>query len=106
MNVKVGGALFIAGWFYLENLESAEEESIAEAWVSERIDLQKVKKNINKSVVLISTDDPYGALEKNAKVFREELGSKVIIQKNAGHFDAPIEPHTSIVMKEFLKIAK
>lgn len=105
VNVKVGGALFIAGWFYLGNLEESEMP-IAEPWTSTSIDLQKVRKNIGKVVVMISANDPFGFASENAKIFKKELGAEVIIKENAGHFDEPIEPYTSIALTKFRGITK
>ena len=82
---KVGGAVFVAGWFYLENLEE-EEKSIANPWLETPIDFEKVKSATNNFKVILSDNDPYGAVDKNKKLFEENLGAKVIVEHNKGHF--------------------
>lgn len=82
---KAKAAIFVAGWFNLENLESGEEENIARPWIETPIDLNKVKELLPKSTLIISDNDPYGALEFNKQKFNE-LGSKVVVAHNAGHF--------------------
>lgn len=82
----VGKAVFVAGWFDLQNLETPEEEKIAEPWTTIPIDLARVKKVLPSSTLIISDNDPFGAFEKNKKKFAE-LGSKIIVLHNAGHID-------------------
>src|SRR3989344_8188293 len=43
-NTKVGGAIFLAGWFNLKNLESSEEE-IAKPWLETPINCKKILKH-------------------------------------------------------------
>lgn len=80
----VGGALFVAGWFNLENLEDDESKEIAKPWIETPIDLEKVKTVLPKSIIIISDNDPYGAFKENKTKFLE-LGSKIVVLHNAGH---------------------
>lgn len=84
LQLPVGGAVFVAGWFTLENLESDEVATIAEPWLATPIDIEKVKKVLPKTTVLISDNDPYGCFEYNKQKFMK-LGSKVIVMHDAGH---------------------
>ena len=84
VNVKVGGAIFVAGWFTLENLEDEETERIASPWIHTPIDIEKIRKVLPKSTLIISDNDPFGAFEINKQKF-SELGSKVVVMHNAGH---------------------
>ena len=34
----------------------------------------------------MSDKEPYGFLDDNAKIFREKLNAKIIIEENKGHF--------------------
>lgn len=86
ISTPVGKAVFVAGWFYLENLEDSEAEKIAEPWLTIPIDLAKVKKVLPSSTLIISDNDPFGAFEENKKKFAE-LGSKITVLHNAGHID-------------------
>ncbi len=83
---KAGGCVFVAGWFKLQNLENEEEERIAEPWQRDDIDFPKLKEVTGNFIVLNSTDDDYGAVEENKKLFEEKLGAKVVIMRNKGHF--------------------
>lgn len=84
---KVGGAVFVAGWFNLENLETEGEDAveIAKPWIETPIDLEKVKQVCPKSTLIISDNDCYGAFEENKAKFAE-LGSKIVVIPGAGHF--------------------
>jgi len=84
IDTKIGGAIFVSGWFDLENMESKEEETTAKPWIETPINLDKVKRVLPHSTLIISDNDPYGAFELNKRKF-EELGSKIIIMNKAGH---------------------
>lgn len=87
IDTRVGGAIFVAGWFDLENLEGDEIENIARPWLITSIDINKIKNVLTKSVLLISDNDPYGCFDKNVEKF-SDLGSEIIIIPDAGHFMA------------------
>lgn len=84
IDTVVGGALFVAGWFNLENLEDEETEKIAKPWIENPINIEKIKMILLKSTLLISDNDPFGAFKENKQKFTE-LGSKIVILRNAGH---------------------
>ncbi|HEY4509275.1 MAG TPA: alpha/beta hydrolase [Candidatus Paceibacterota bacterium] len=84
INTPVGGAVFVAGWFNLENLEDEETKEIAKPWIETPIDLKKVRAVLPKSTLIISDNDPYDCFEENKKKFAE-VGSKIIVLPNAGH---------------------
>lgn len=84
IDTSVGGAIFVAGWFNLENIESIEEKEIAKPWIETPIDVEKIQKLLPKSALVISDNDPYGAFEENKQKFTE-LGSKIVVLHNAGH---------------------
>jgi predicted alpha/beta hydrolase family esterase len=88
INKKVGGAIYVAGWFDLQGLESEEEKEIARPWIVTSINFEKIKNNCEKSTAIFSDDDPYVKLEFNKKIFEDNLGAEVIIEKGRGHFDA------------------
>ena len=85
VSTPVGKAVFVAGWFDLKNMESKEEEDIAEPWIKTPIDIAKVKRVLPSSTLIISDNDPFGAFEENKKRFAE-LGSKIVVLHDAGHF--------------------
>lgn len=56
---KVGGAIFVAGWLHLENLEGPAEEAIAKPWMETPIDLAKVKNSAPNIIAIFSGNDPF-----------------------------------------------
>ena len=85
INTSIGGAVFIAGWFNLENLEDDEVKNIAKPWIETPIDLGKVKSVLPKSTLIISDNDPYNCLEENRKKFSQIITKEIVVSK-AGHF--------------------
>jgi predicted alpha/beta hydrolase family esterase len=87
IDIKVGGAVFVAGWFDLTN-QDEEEKAIAEPWIQTPIDFGKVRKNLSKSVVMLSNNDPYVPYEATKRDFEIRLGSEVVTIPDAGHIDS------------------
>jgi len=82
---KVGGAVFVAGWFTLMNLETDEEKEIAKPWINKSMDFNKIRQRINKFIVIFSANDPFVPIE-NKKLFEDRLGAKTIVVSGMGHF--------------------
>ncbi len=95
----IGGAIFVAGWFNLENLEDKESKKIAEPWIKTPIDISKIIKILPKSVLIISDNDPYGAFEENKQRF-SEIMTRGIVLPNAGHITEEKEP---TILSQFLE---
>jgi len=83
----VGGAIFVAGWFNLKNLEDKETEKIAKPWIKTSINLDKVKTVLPKSTLIISNNDPFDCFEENKQKFAK-ITTKIVIIPNAGHLSA------------------
>ena len=86
LDKPLGWAVFVAGWFNLENLETDEEKDIAKPWITTPIDFAKVGEVLPKSVSILSDNDPYDAFEENKQKFYE-LGSKIVILPGAEHIN-------------------
>lgn len=84
-DTKAGGAVFVAGWFDLVNLEDAEAEEVAEPWIKTPINYEKVKNNIGRLVAVLSDNDPYVPYEQTKRDFETRFGSEVITISGAGH---------------------
>ena len=86
-DVKIGGAVFVAGFFKrLTNIEDDPDvQEIAKHWLAAPLDFKKVKQHLNKSIAIFSDDDPYVPLD-NQDYFRDKLGSKIIVEHKQGHF--------------------
>jgi predicted alpha/beta hydrolase family esterase len=82
---SIGGAIFVAGWFVLSDLETEEEKIIGRPWVETPIDFEKIKTHTSKFFTLFSDDDEVVPL-KNKQVFENNLGSETAITTGMGHF--------------------
>ena len=84
---KIGGVIFVAGWFRLspEAMPSAKEQTIAQPWLASDLDLDKVAKHSEKFVAILSDNDPYVPFAENKKIF--DRFAEVIVQRNKGHYD-------------------
>jgi len=83
----IGGAIFVAGWFELTNLETPEAEYIAKPWIETPIDfttLAKFRKDIH---VIISDDDQFVPLDPNQNLFKKYISDDVITVDVKSHFD-------------------
>lgn len=104
-NDKVGGAVFVAGWFNLKDLDS-EEKKIAKPWIKTLINFENIKQHASKFTAIFSTNDPYVPLE-DKNVFESKLGAKTIIEKDKGHFDENSGiTQLPIALKSLLEIRK
>lgn len=86
IDVKVGGAVFVAPWFRLDNLESEEVIQIADPWISTPMNFEKIRENLPKLKSFISSDEPYGFIMENTEKLQKELQSIVVLAPNQGHF--------------------
>ena len=107
INVKIGGVIFVAGFVNL-NIDAIEEEEkgsskIAKPWLETPLNWDKIKKHVNKVIAIFSDNDPYVPL-KDANIFREKLGAKIIIEKNKGHFTESDVKEIPIVLNELLNL--
>lgn len=85
--IAVKGAVLVAGWFSLQNLESAEVEQIAKPWLETSIDFDDVKVRARTFTYFYSDNDAYVSTE-NADLFASRLGAATILVKGRGHFTA------------------
>jgi predicted alpha/beta hydrolase family esterase len=82
-NAKVGGILFVAGWFTLKDLGN-DEQIVAKPWLETKIDTDKVK-NAAKIIAIFCDDDPYVPIS-DAETFKKRLNAEIIMQTGKGHF--------------------
>lgn len=85
-SVKIGGAVFVAGWYNLRNLETEEEKRIAGPWVNEPRDDKKIREAVNRAIAIFSDDDPF-VVPENQTRWKELIGAKIIIEHNKGHIN-------------------
>jgi len=70
-NVKVAGIIFVAGWLKLENLEDDDVKALAKPWLETPTDFAKIKLKTDNITVFLSSNDPYGCVKENEKLFRK-----------------------------------
>jgi len=80
---KIGGAILVAG--FTDNLGYKEIKSFFET----PIDFEKIKNHCSNFVAIHSDNDPYVSL-KEGDIFEKELGAKLIVKHNMGHFSGAI----------------
>ncbi|PIU75687.1 hypothetical protein COS75_02970 [Candidatus Pacearchaeota archaeon CG06_land_8_20_14_3_00_35_12] len=102
---KVGGVVFVAGWFNLMGLEP-EEKPIAKPWLETPINFRKIKQHTKKFIAIFSGNDYYVPLS-DEKLFKKRLNAKTIIKNNQGHFDESENIRKlKVALDAVLKIAK
>ncbi|MDO8657068.1 MAG: DUF1749 domain-containing protein [Nanoarchaeota archaeon] len=82
---KVGGIIFVAGFFNLPFLQTNAEKKIAKPWLETAINTNKIRTQTKKIVAFFSDDDPDVSMD-DAKSFKTRLNAKIIVEKNKGHF--------------------
>ncbi len=97
---KVGGIVLVAGWLGLRNLETEEEKEIAYSWENEPINFERTKEKTKKIVAIFSDDDPWVPV-KDAELFKNKLGAKIIIRHKMQHFT---EKSLPFLLEEIIKI--
>jgi isopentenyldiphosphate isomerase len=85
IDTKIGGVIFVAGWFDLENLEGPDAEAIAKPWIKTPINTEKVRSSIGFSVTFLGSNDPWVPYEKTKEKFEKLLGSEIITIHDGGH---------------------
>src|SRR3989344_3897330 len=83
---KIGGAIFIAGWYEVQNLETEDEVRIVKPWLETPRNDDKIKKITDgKTIVILSDNDQWVSLENKA-LWEERAGAKVVVESGKGHF--------------------
>ena len=100
--LKIGGVIFVAGFFKRLVGLNEEEKLIANHWLETPINLKKIKSHFDKSIAIFSDNDPFVS-DDNQEDFKRIFGSKIIIEHNNRHFNSPELP---IVLESVLKISK
>lgn len=86
-DTKIGGAVFVGGWYNVRNIDDEEDKEIVGPWVITPRNDEKIKKIIGgKAVAIFSDNDPYVSLD-NKPIWEEKVGAKTILEKGKGHFN-------------------
>ena len=92
---QVGGVVLVAG--FIDNLGYEELKN----FFTTPINFAKIKKHCRRFTIIHSDDDPY-VKETHPEILKQELGAKVIVKHNAGHFSGP--PDTDPACKELPEV--
>jgi len=86
-SAKIGGAVFLAGWIHLtdEAFETEEDKEIARPWLETPLGWDKIRSRANKFIGIFSDDDPFVPVS-DEKIFENQLGAKIIIERRKEHF--------------------
>jgi hypothetical protein len=105
--IKVGNVVLVAPWLHLDaqtiKEEGEESVNIAKPWVETPINFEKIVLHIKKITCIFSDSDPFVPLS-DAKLFKQKLNAKTIIEKSKGHFSQSDEiKQLPIILKELIK---
>jgi Predicted esterase of the alpha/beta hydrolase fold len=84
LDKPIKAAYLISG--FIELLGNPVFDDINKTFVEKKFDWRKIKTNCQKFYLFHSDNDPYVPLEKAQKLAKK-LGEKIILVKNAGHFN-------------------
>src|SRR3989344_562679 len=103
---QIGGAVFVAGFFQLPFLKTAEEKIIAQPWSKTSLDVNKIKQVANAKIAAIFSDNDSDVDFADEKLFQQRLNAVTIIEHAKGHFTAEDGvTELPVVLKAFLEIA-
>lgn len=91
-NVKIGGAILVAPFLELYDLE----KEFMKPWLETAIDFEKIKLHADNIVTIFSEND-FMVPIKNKELFEKSLSAKAVVVKNYNHF---------ITMKELPLVLK
>jgi len=85
--IKIGGAVFLAGWVNLSDNanEDEEDKKISRPWIETLINWDKVKEHTNRFIGIFSDNDPLVPFS-DAKIFERDLGATIIVEHGKEHF--------------------
>ncbi|MDO8548174.1 MAG: alpha/beta hydrolase [bacterium] len=99
---KVGGVVFIAGWFTVKNIQEME---VVEPWLKTPIDFEKIKSHTRKFFAVFSDNDTWVPLG-NKDFFEKNLGAETAVESQKGHFtEADGVRDLPVVLKKILEIS-
>lgn len=85
--VKIGGAVFLAGWTHLtdEAYEDEQDLEIAKPWLETPLEWDRIKSRAAKFVAIFSDDDAVVPFS-DSEIFKEQLGAQIVIEHQKDHF--------------------
>lgn len=87
---KIGGTLFVGGWFNLieeTSYDVEEDREVARPWIETPIDFEKVRIRTDNILAIFSDNDQFVPLS-DSDLFKQRLNAKIIILNNKKHMGA------------------
>jgi predicted alpha/beta hydrolase family esterase len=106
---KIKGLFLVAGWMKLKEENYADPESgeetrrIAKPWITSKIDFKKISEKTDNVVYIVADNDPFVSLD-DSKIFKKELGAKVIIEHDKSHYEESIFWSIPVLLEEINRI--
>lgn len=103
---RIGGVIFVAGFFSLkpEAFEDEEGKAVARPWLESPINFEKVRKNMGSAVAVLSDNDRFVPLE-NIDSFKKNLDITPMVKPGMGHFSGSEGmKELPLVLEELLRI--
>lgn len=95
-NEQIDSAVFVAGWWSVDS----PWESIL-PWIHAEHNFEKIRLSAKNLMLLLSNNDPFTAdYKSNATLWESRLSCKVLLVKEAKHFNAREEPEVLSLLKE------
>lgn len=83
---KVGGVVFVAGFYELTNIDAPNEQLIIKPWLETPIDHESVKARAGRIVAIFSDNDAHVPLT-NELMHKSRLGAETVVLKGMNHFN-------------------
>lgn len=102
INTKIGGFLFLAGWFEVDK----PWESLKPWLKTEALDFSFISRMTNFKHILLSDDDPFTSdFQRNKTFWETNLNAVVKIASKGKHFNESIEPNVLTEIDEMILYA-
>ncbi|MDO8601944.1 MAG: alpha/beta fold hydrolase [bacterium] len=75
--VRVGGAVFVAGWLKLTDSLSDLEKKIAQPWLTTPIDFKKIRSILPRTSAIFSPTDTW-VIPENEQLFKDNFGAQIV----------------------------
>jgi len=88
-NKKVNKVILVAPWGVAlseKAYEDEEDKETAKPWLETPINWDKIRSKASEFVAIFSDNDPVVPLDENRKMVEDNLGAKIIVEQNKGHF--------------------
>ncbi|MDD4290340.1 MAG: alpha/beta hydrolase [Patescibacteria group bacterium] len=85
IDLKINACFSVSG--FTDLLDNPEFDKINKTFINKKFDFEKIKNNCKKFFIYHSDNDPYVSIDK-AEIIAKNLNEKIILVKNAGHFNS------------------